>query len=116
MTESELTNRIKNALIILKDGNPFNVGELLFLCENIKIFSITGWSTKTDLNNLTQEFAINELEEIKSVFNKMTSVSTELNEFIKNRQIIYHLNYDSGKGGIEICTETNGQLKWNVEL
>ena len=46
----------------------------------------------------------------------MISASSELADFISNRQIEYCLGYDYGMGGLEIGCETNGQIKWTTEL
>ncbi len=116
MTEGQLKHRIKNAIVILNECKSFNVGSLTFNCSNNSELSVTGWSLKNDLTNLTENIAITELDEIKALFKKMTLTSPELSTFITERKIIYHLDYDSGKGAVGICTETNGQLKWNTEL
>lgn len=116
MDEQELKHRIKNALIILEDGNSFKVGELSFKNKDKNTFSVTGWTIKNDLKNITKVFALSELNEIKSLFKKMTQVSSELSEFINQRQIEFNLGYDYGMGGIGICSEIDGQIKWKTEI
>jgi hypothetical protein len=116
MNEEELHQRIKNAIILLKDGHPFKVGELTFVCNDNSHFSVTGWTLCNDLKNMTKQRALIELNETKSLFNKMTSVSAELTDFIKYRHIQYSLGFDYGMGGLEICNETDGQIKWTTVL
>ena len=116
MNEEELHQRIKNAIILLEDGHPFMVGDLTFGCSNNSHFSVTGWTLCNDLKNLTEHKALIELNEMKTLFNKMTSVSSNLREFIKDRQVQFSLGYDYGKGGLEICNEMNGQIQWTIEL
>lgn len=116
MNEGELINRIKSAIILLTDGHAFNVGDLTFSSRGKNQFSVTGWTIKNDLKNITKETALKELAETKELFRKMIAASSELADFIKNRQIEYCLGYDYGMGGLEICSETNGQIKWTTEL
>jgi hypothetical protein len=116
MNEIELKHRINNAILLLTDGHPFRVGNLTFSCKNNKQFSVTGWTLKNDLKKITKTIALNELTETKELFNKMTSTSKELADFIIGRQVEYHLGYDYGMGGLEICSEINGQIKWPAEL
>lgn len=101
---------------MLEDGHPFKVGDLTWGCSNDRHFSVTGWTLCKDLKNLTKHKALIELNETKTLFNKMTSVSSDLTEFIKDRQVQYSLGYDYGMGGLEICNEMNGQIQWTIEL
>jgi|SRR5690606_3400443 len=116
MTEKELRNRINNAIILLTDGHAFKVGDLTFGASSQHHFSVTGWTICSDLKSLTKQRALDEIHETKSLFNKMLSVSPELTDFIKNRQVTYSLDYDYGMGGLEISNETNGQIEWTTEL
>lgn len=109
MSEEEFHQRIKNAIILLKDGHPFKVGDLTFGCSNNNHFSVTGWTLCNDLKNMTKQRAIIDFNETKVLFNKTTSVSPELTDFIKDRHIQYSLAYDYGMG-LEICNETDGQI------
>lgn len=116
MNEEELHHRIKNAIALLKDGQSFKVGDLTFGSKDSKHFSVTGWTVCNDLKNLTKQKALTELNETKDLFNKMLAVSPELSDFIKYRQVEYSLGYDYGMGGLGICNEIGGQIKWTVEL
>ena len=116
MIEEELHNRIKSAILLLKDGHRFKVGDLTFGCSNDKNFSVTGWTLCNDLKKLTKHKALIELNETKLLFNQMKSVSPELNNFIKDRQIQYSLGFDYGMSGLEICIEINGNIIWTTEL
>ena len=116
MNEQELKYRIKNAIVLLTDGHPFRVGDLTFCCKENKRFCVTGWTMGNDIKNITKTTALNELTETKELFNKMTKASKELADFIIGCQVEYHLGYDYGMGGLEICSEINGQIKWTTEL
>lgn len=116
MTENELKHRINNAIVLLTDGHPFRVGDLTFGAKDKFHFSVTGWTHCNDLKNLTEQRALTELSEIKVLFKEMTTVSPELADFIKDRQVHYSLGYDYGMGSLEICNETDGQIKWTTEI
>jgi hypothetical protein len=116
MNEEELNHRIKNAIVLLQNGHHFKVGDLTFRCKERKHISVTGWTVCNELKNLSKDKALTELNETKDLFNKMIASSQELADFIKNRQVEYSLGYDYGMGGLEICNEINGQIKWITEL
>jgi hypothetical protein len=116
MNEEELKHRIRNALVILRDHNSFKVGDLTFSAKDKSSFSVTGWTIKNELKNVTKRSALNELNEIKSLFKKMVQVSPELSVFVDQRQIEFNLGYDYGMGGIGICSEIDGQIKWETEI
>jgi hypothetical protein len=116
MTEEELKHRIRNAITVLSGGHSFQVGELSFNAKDKQTFSVTGWTVKNDLKSVTKSVALNELNEIKSLFEKMIQVSSELSDFIEQRKIEFNLGYDYGMGGIGICTEIDGQITWETEI
>jgi len=116
MDTEELKQRIKTALILVADGHSLNVGDLTLGCKDKKHFSVSGWTNNNLLENVTRQSALAELTDIKSLFAKMVDASYELSEFIKGRQIEYHLGYDYGMGGIGICFEKDGQIIWETEL
>jgi len=116
MTEQELKHRIRNALLILQGGNSFKVGDLTFSTTDKGSISVAGWTVKNELKSITKRSALSELNEIKSLFNKMVQVSNELSDFINQRQIEFILGYDYGMGAIRICSEIDGQIKWETEI
>lgn len=116
MNAEELQHRMKNAIILLADGHSLKVGDLTFGCKDKKHFSVTGWTLKKDLANMTKQSALTELADIKELFITMTIASNELADFIKGRQIEYCLGFDYGMGAIGICKETKGQLTWEADL
>jgi hypothetical protein len=116
MNEEELKHRLKTAIILLTDGHSFKVGDLTFSSNYSNHLLITGWTLSNGLENVTKEKALTELNEIKELFKQMLAVSPELADFIKNREIEYCLGYEYGMGGLEICNETNGKIKWTTTL
>ncbi len=108
-----MTNRIKNALILLKEGHSLTVDKLTLSMENEMTIKITGWISSPLLGNITKTIAISELEKIKDSFNSMVTTSIELQEYIRNKSLKYALSWDDyGKVGIEICSETEGEFEF----
>jgi hypothetical protein len=116
MNEEDLKHRIRNAIEFLQDGISFKVGALTFSAKDKGSFSVTGWTIKNDLKNVTKQSALNEMNEIKSLFLKMVQVSPEFSVFVDQRQIEFNLGYDYGMGGIGICSEIDGKIKWETEI
>ena len=115
MSENEIIQRIRNAIILLKDGRGFKVGDLTLEAKD-NYFSVSGWTSYNYLKNLTRQKALAELAETKELFKKMLAISPELVDFIKNRELVYFLYYEDCGCGLEICSEINGQVKWTKML
>jgi len=111
-----MEDRIRNAIQFLKDGLPFNVGELYLGIDDNGYLNVTCASKYVDLKNVTKGTALTELNEIKSLFEKMVLCSKELQEFIVGKKIKFNLDFDYGMGDIRICSEKNGILKWEAEI
>jgi len=115
MDKKELQERITNAIVLLTDGHTFKVGDLTFKSQK-DCFSVTGWTLKNDLKNITKKTALTELKETKDLFNKMCVAAPELSDFLVGKEIKYHLSFDCGKGGVGICNEMNDEIKWITDL
>ena len=87
----------------------------LGLDEN-NFLNVTSLSNYTYWDSITKKTSINELNEIKHLFNRMINSSEELSEFISNKTIKYNLDYDYGMGDIRICSEVNNVIEWHVDL
>ena len=115
MDKNELQERVENAIVLLTNGHSFKIGDLTFQSRQ-NYFSVTGWTLKNDLKNITKKTALIELKEIKELFSKMCLASPELTDFIDGKEVEYHLGFDCGKSSVGICDETNGKIKWITEL
>jgi hypothetical protein len=112
-----MENRIKIALEFLKEGQSFSVGDLRLGIDSYNCLVVTGWSQYSNFTNLTKRNSIQELEEMKSLFSEMLNSSAELKKFAEKKCIEYVLSFDdNGKASIDICSEKDGVLKWQIEL
>jgi hypothetical protein len=110
-------DRIKTAVDFLKDGQAFKLGDLTLGITDNGAMYVTGWTHYLNIENLTRDIALTELKEIKELFERMTHYSPELKTFTVDKVVKYNLAYDdSGKVGIGICEEVNGQLTWTMDL
>lgn len=111
-----MQNKNKAALEFFKNGESYRIDDLRLGFDNNGAFQVIGWSQYFNLKNLTKEIALLELKEIKDLFFKMTESSKELRMFLTNRQIIYTLCFDDyGKASINICSEIDDVLKWEID-
>lgn len=101
---------------MLTDGHSYNVGELTLGAVDRSNITVTGWTIWKDLKSLSKERALSELKETEYLFKKMVSISPELTDFIKNREVKFCLWYDYGMGGIEICFDNGKKIEWLVRL
>ena len=114
--ETEIIERIDTAIKLLRDGYPLKVADLTFgINAKENVFFVSGASYSTDLSNITRNSALEELVSIEALFKKMVSISFSLQEFIKGKTICFQLIWDYGMGGIGVCSEQNGNVKWLVE-
>lgn len=112
-----MRDKIKIAIEFLKDKKSFLIGDLRLGVNKLGDVEVTGWSQYTDFRNLTKEKSLEELQEIKSLFYKMLKISPELVNFVKEKNITFGLYFDDyGKASIEICSERNGTIKWEVDI
>lgn len=112
----DMENRIKMAVEFLKDGQSFKVGDLRLGVENPGSVYVTGWSTYNNLENLTKQIALKELQEIKGLFQKMVNASPELKEFIQYKSVEFNLAFDYGQGAIGVCSEKDEKIVWETDL
>ena len=108
-------SRIKSSLEFLKDNQTFKVGELVLYHKDNTVF-VTGYTNYNDLKNVNKRIALGELEDTKAEFKDYMDLVPEFLNFMKNKQIVYSLNYDYGMGSIIICREINSEIKWEQQL
>ncbi len=112
----EILRRIRTAIEFLKDKTPFRVGDLYMGIDQSGFLNITGASQSIDLKNITERGALQELEELKTIFWKMVSISPELKAFTSDKKIKFNLDFDYGMGDTRICSEIDGVVEWNVKM
>lgn len=108
--------RFEIALQLLQEGEYIlyeNIG--IKLIDNKQVNFIIP-SSCWQLENITKNNALDDLENAKTKIKNMLSNSKELSDLLSNKEFVYLLNYDTGKAGIEICEERNEKIKWLINL
>lgn len=110
-------NKILLAIELLKENKSFKINDILLNIDDSNNLIVNGWSKYFDLNNLNTKVIEMELQNLKLSFNYLLEECKELREFIRKREIVYILNYDSyGKGSFEICKESKDKLIWLIKI
>lgn len=108
-----MQNRLDIAVNFLKDGKSFKVDDLLLSVSEANDVEVTGWSQYTNIQNISKQIALRELQEVKLLFTQMLHSSFELTNFIKARTLVFNLWFDDyGKASVGICSEKNGVVTW----
>jgi len=115
MNKEELLSRIKAAIVLLPDGHTLKIGDLSLSCSDKNHLAVKGW-TIHNLDSMNKQIALSELQEIKSLFINMVDASSNLKDFINGMQIEFYLGYDYQLGSVGICSEINGEIKWETLL
>jgi hypothetical protein len=110
-SEEDLKHRIKNALILLRDGHPLNVGSLLLGADDKNRFNVSGFAEFESAQK-----ALIDLEGVKTLFARFIDISDELRDFTKDRDMYYYLLYHYGMGSSLICGEEDGKLIWGADF
>ncbi|MCP9764078.1 hypothetical protein [Lacihabitans soyangensis] len=117
MTDEDILTILENVKQLLQDNQFLKVGDLTFNLKENRELVVIGWTNYIHFENLTKRQSLIELNEIKDLFRLMLNSSKYLADFVENKTIKYFLNYDdSGKCGIGICSEENGQIFWQAQL
>lgn len=111
-----MENRINNAILLLKEGHPYEIGNLHLGMIDTNTLYVTGYTAYSNLDFLSKQRALNELSQIKEVFSNLVDMYSPFRDFIHNKYIEYNLAYNYGKGGVGICSEKDGKLIWWMEL
>ena len=110
--------RLKTAAEFVREGLSLSVGDVLLRGDNDNdnILCIVGWSHSILIENMTQKSALDELAEIKIIFNEMLKICPDLIKLTGKNQVKICLSFNYGMGAIEICSSLNGVIFWNINL
>jgi hypothetical protein len=112
------TNEIQKNIWRIADGIPFNLGNMTIYTTDSGKLLVTGWTNTIYFENLSRDNIVNELKELKQSFFELRSSFKELDDMIlaNDLKIEFHMAYDdSGKCGIGICSEINGEINWYID-
>jgi len=109
----KLQRRLIDAIGVLEIGHSIDINGLTLFVKKSKYINVIGWSEFKDLKQLTNQFALNELEDIKTVFNNMRNVVPEFSDYIKDLEVRYQLCGIPVMGLYNIvCQEIDSEITW----
>jgi hypothetical protein len=107
--------RINIALQFLNEGKWFKVDNLRLAMTGLNNLEIRGWSQTGSLKSITHLSAMEELNNVKSEFNDMLTVSDQLKDFVKAKTLAFILAFDDyGKVSIDIVEERDDIIYWKI--
>ena len=110
-----MNNRIEIAVEMLKEGRSFKLGDIL-LSASEDVMHVTSQTRSFSLDTMSQASALRELSEIKGLFEKMISKSSNLSEFAANKSLEFILTISAGMSNQPVCREHNGEVIWESAL
>ena len=113
MDTTQLTERIWR----LADGIPLRFDNCTIRINDNGTLLVTGWTDTIYFENITKDKVIQELNELKDNFKKLSELVPDLLTLIdsNNLTIEFHMQFDdNGKAGIGLCSEISGQINWYI--
>lgn len=109
--KDDLTTRLEKAIEFIEDSQTFKVGDFVLGAANNGRVSVNGYLNVLDFENIQKNALRDDLSEMIAEFNGLISKSKKFSDFANKRGIDYYLLYDTGKAGLEICSEVEGVFK-----
>lgn len=114
MRKEELKERIWK----IADGVPLKLGRMTIETSKTDKILVTGWTDTIHFENISKDFVIGELRDLKDSFIELIDTYNELKSIVKTHKLTieYHMSYDdAGKAGIGLCSEIDGIINWYIE-
>ena len=105
--------RFEIALEMLNEGDYIIYDKIGFQINDNKV-KIYVWSDYINLENITKDIAMRDLNNAKTRLADILDKSKGLSDILKDKEFIYSVNLDEGKSGINICEEEKGSIKWFI--
>ncbi|MFD2725475.1 hypothetical protein [Hyunsoonleella rubra] len=107
--------QIREGISRITDGVPLDLGRMTIKTSGTNKLIVTAWMNTLHFKNINKNSVLKELDSLKKSFSELTKTHNDLMSVIRDNNLMveYHLNYDdSGKAGIGLCSEINGELNW----
>jgi|SRR6185312_8023420 len=110
-----MRERINIALEFLKLGQSYTIYSLRLGVRNHYMY-VTGWSRCANIESLTKQMALDELDEVKELFEYMVKESPALAAFIKDKNVKFNLCINPTKEFMPVVSEYVGAITWERKL
>ena len=111
------TTQLKERIWRIADGIPLRLDNCTIKINDNGRLLVIGWTYTIYFENVTKDKVIQELNELKDNFKKLTDSFSDLVTIIKSNdlKIEFHMQFDdNGKAGIGLCSEIDGQINWYI--
>lgn len=101
----------------IADGIPLRLDNCTIRINDNGSLLVTGWTDTIYFENITKEKVIQELNDLKDNFKKLSDAFPDLTTIINSNSlnIEFHMQFDdNGKAGVGLCSEVGGQLNWYI--
>ena len=108
---------IKEGIWRIPDGLPLELDNMTIMTNSTNKLLVTGWTQTIYFENISKDKVLEELKNLKLSFLNLLESYNDLKKIIKGLNLVieYHMAYDdSGKGGIGLCSEIEGELNWYI--
>ncbi len=109
-------NRLRDAAALIRAGRSLPVGDVLLSGEGKDVLSVTGWTNAHSVSNLSHKSALDELDDVKHIFQDMIAACPDLLDLAGKDRVKFRLCLDYGMGAVDICSEIDGILIWGIDL
>lgn len=107
---------IRDGISFLKKGETLVIGDITISQYGKDFLNVIGWSSYSDLKNLTKEIVLKELDEVKSIYSMVCEAFSLFDSYQKEKSVKFELAFDSGKGGVGICSQSGEKIKWYIDI
>lgn len=110
-----LTKRLETAIELTKENNVLSVQDKHISFNESGHLRISGFSKWSDLNSITRQRALEEIDELKDTYAHwlgLTTMFRDLNGWLRPE---FELNYSDGKNGIGICNVHEDKVDWTLK-
>lgn len=104
--------RIDFALQVVDAGNSFRLDGIRMFKKAPSQIAFTGTSTARSLEEISKEMAKRELDEMTSYVVSLRELSPKLDEFLRNKDLIFNLGFQYGQGAVPIARATKKGFEW----
>jgi len=111
---NNLVKRLETAIDLAREDNTLSVQDNHIGFNANGHLRISGFSKWNNLNLITKQKALEEIEELKDIYAHwlgLTTMFRELNGWLRPE---YGLNYSDGKNGIGICKVQDDNIEWII--
>jgi hypothetical protein len=115
-SNSNLKQRIRNGLLVLKTGQPYRISDLVLRVKNDGCLHVYARSRNSILKSISEKSAVEELKLIEQKFNYLCNLSSKLHDFSIGREKILTITLRDGMSEIGVCSLIKEEIEWHVDI